>query len=114
MLGQDLSGKDVACQLNVRENTMSDLRKRFLQKGISCIAIAPKSGRRASRNPKEVEAKVDNIIGTAFLGRKPLPSVGEIVKMVGHSHGMFRVAWYLISDASTPFRFWLLISCSDG
>lgn len=44
--------------------------------------MAPKSGRSASKDPKAVEAWIDNIIATSFITRKPLPSVGEIAKMV--------------------------------
>ena len=81
-LSQGMSGKDVAEALGIRENTVSDIRKRFLEKGISSLSTAKKSGRPLSVDPGQIELKINEIIANAFHEKKPVPSVDEISKQL--------------------------------
>ena len=81
-LNQGMSGKDVAKALSIRENTVSDIRRRFLDKGIGCLSTAKKSGRPLSADPGQIELKINEIIADAYREKKPVPSVEDISRQL--------------------------------
>ena len=89
-LGQGKSGKDIAETLDIRENTVSDIRKRFLSKGINCLSTAQKSGRPSSVDPAAIELELNEIIANAYHEKVPVPSVDELSKRLKAPKPMIR------------------------
>ena len=72
--------KDAANEVAMRENTITDLRRRYLDIGIECLYDAPKSGRPRSYKPEELEAEIELQLQQCAAEKKPIPSVKELAE----------------------------------
>ena len=77
LMSEGMQQKDIAAKVNMRENTISDIRKRFLVEGIDCLYDKSKSGRPLSYDPKALEDTVDLRLQQCVADNKPFPSVKE-------------------------------------
>ena len=65
----------------MRENSVTEIRRRFLKNGIDSIMDKERSGRPTTKLPaEEVEPKVRDVISSSFASGAPIPSVKEIAK----------------------------------
>ena len=78
--GQQL--KSIALELDMRPNTITDIRKRYLEHGISSISDQARTGRPLKTPRQEIEKSLDKIIQDAFTNGTPIPSVGSISKQL--------------------------------
>ena len=70
--------KEVAAEVGMRENTITDIRRRFLEAGIDCLYDKPKSGRPLSYDPDQLESSIDLRIQQCVAQNVPVPSAKEL------------------------------------
>ena len=71
--------KDTAKEIGMRENSVTEIRRRFLANGISSLSDQGRSGRPVTKMAvNDVESKVNDIISTAFSNGSSIPSVKDI------------------------------------
>lgn len=76
--GQQL--KDIAKELNVRPNTITDIRKRYLRKGIISIGDSSRSGRPVEVGTEAIAQALNPIIDNAQKTNSAVPTVRELSK----------------------------------
>ena len=72
--------KSIASELDMRPNTITDIRNRYLNRGISSLVDHERSGRPVETSMKEVEKSLDKIIQEARENGVVVPSVKELSK----------------------------------
>ena len=73
--------KVTAKEIGMRENSVTEIRRRFLENGIGSIIDKERSGRPTTKlSAEEVEAKVRDVISSSFASGSPIPSVKEIAR----------------------------------
>ena len=79
LLSEGKQIKDTAKEIGMRENSVTEIRRRFLAKGISSLIDQDRSGRPATKmSADDLESKVNDIISTAFSNGTSIPSVKDI------------------------------------
>ena len=79
LLSEGKQIKDIAKEIGMRENSVTDIRRRFLANGISSLSDQGRSGRPVTKmTATDVESKVNDIISTAFSTGTSIPSVKDI------------------------------------
>ena len=79
MLSEGKQIKDTAKEIGMRENSVTEIRRRFLEKGISSLMDQSRSGRPLSKMAaNDVEIKVNDIISAAYSNGTSIPSVKDI------------------------------------
>ena len=78
--GQQL--KAIAMELDMRPNTVTDIRKRYLKYGLSSISDQARTGRPVKIQQQEVQHSLEKIIQDSFTGKTPIPSVKDISKQL--------------------------------
>ena len=79
LLSEGKQIKDTAKEIGMRENSVTEIRRRFLAKGISSLSDQERSGRPVTKmTATDVESKVNDIISNAFSTGTSIPSVKDI------------------------------------
>ena len=79
LLSEGKQIKDTAKEIGMRENSVTEIRRRFLANGISSLSDQGRSGRPVTKMAvNDVESKVNDIISTAFSNGSSIPSVKDI------------------------------------
>ena len=78
--GQQL--KAIALELDMRPNTITDIRKRYLKYGISSITDQARTGRPVKIPQQEAQYSLEKIIQDSFSSKTPIPSVKDISKQL--------------------------------
>lgn len=79
LLSEGKQIKDTAKEIGMRENSVTEIRRRFLTNGISSLSDQNRSGRPVTKMAaNDVESKVNDIISTAFSTGTSIPSVKDI------------------------------------
>ena len=77
-MGEGCRLKDIARELNIRPNTVSDIRKRYLEKGLAGIGDSSRSGRPVKVEDHVIAQSLDAIINDAKTNNAAIPSVKEL------------------------------------
>lgn len=78
-LSQGRQIKDVAKSFEIRENTVTEIRRRFLKNRLDSLEIAPKSGRPTNCcKVEEIEGKLDGFVAAFNQEHGRNPSVKEV------------------------------------
>ena len=81
LLSEGKQIKVAAKEIGMRENTVTEIRRRFLANGISSLMDKGRSGRPVTKmSIEEVDAKVRDVISSAYASGMPIPPVKEIAK----------------------------------
>ena len=81
LLSEGKQIKDVAKAVGMRENTVTDLRRRYLSDGMDCLQDRSRSGRPAKyASKKEVAGKIDSCIHSLEEALGRAPSVKEVTE----------------------------------
>ena len=81
LLAEGRQIKDTAREIGMRENSVTEIRRRFLANGISSLLDQGRSGRPVTKMAaNDVESKVNDIISTAFSNGTSIPSVKDIAE----------------------------------
>ena len=81
LLSEGKQIKVTAKEIDMRENSVTDIRRRFLANGIGSIMDKDRSGRPTKKLPAEdVEIKVRDVISSSYASGSPIPSVKEIAR----------------------------------
>ena len=70
--------KNIASELDMRPNTITDIRNRYLNKGIYSLGDQERSGRPVETSTEDVEKALDKIIQDARENNIAIPSVKEL------------------------------------
>lgn len=81
LLSEGKQIKVTAKEIGMRENSVTEIRRRFLKNGIDSIKDKERSGRPTTKlSAEKVESKVRDVISSSFASGSPIPSVKEIAK----------------------------------
>lgn len=79
LLSEGKQIKVTAKEIGMRENSVTEIRRRYLANGINSLADKSRSGRPTTKMPaEEVEAKVRDVISSSYANGAPVPTVKEI------------------------------------
>lgn len=114
LLAEGKQIKDIAFTLGYRENTVTEIRRRFLKEGISSLEDHPRSGRpRTLLGRSEIEEQIDSYVEKYQAEHSMIPSVRtvatelngsentvrEVMKSKGYIQGK-RNSWEFVSNDS--------------
>lgn len=93
LLSEGKQIKDTAREIGMRENSVTEIRRRFLAKGTASLMDRERPGRPATKMATaDVEAKVCDIISGAYSSGTPIPSVKDIAKELNATEKSVRTA----------------------
>ena len=79
LLSEGKQVKETAKEIGMRENSVTEIRRRFLANGINSLMDKSRTGRPATKlSPEDVDIKVGDVISSAFASGMPIPSVKEL------------------------------------
>ncbi|WP_406041057.1 transposase [Succinimonas sp.] len=85
--------KDAAGKFGMRENTVTEIRRRFLKNGMASLAIAPKSGRPVKGlSAADLEKQLDAFMASFKRDNSRLPTVMEVSQGLNASLPVVREA----------------------
>ena len=82
--------KDVAANLSMRENTITEIRRRFLEHGIDSLNSPRSPGRPQTYSAKDAEAKLDALIAEALAEGKAVPNVKDVAAAINVPEAVVR------------------------
>lgn len=93
LLSEGKQIKVAAKEIGMRENSVTEIRRRFLANGIGSLTDKSRSGRPTTKLPAdEVEAKVRDVISSSYAKGAPVPPVREIAAELNASEKNVRDA----------------------
>lgn len=93
LLSEGKQIKVAAKEIGMRENSVTEIRRRFLANGIDSLRDKSRSGRPTTKLPaEEVEAKVRDVISSSYAKGTPVPSVRELAGELNASEKNVREA----------------------
>ena len=114
LLSEGKQIKVVAKEIGMRENSVTEIRRRFLANGINSLMDKDRTGRPATKMPaEEVEIKVRDIISSAYASGTPIPSVKEIARDLNASDKTVRAVLKKKGLIQERRNMWIFPTC-DG